>query len=1135
MVKPSIALKAAHSGGQNLFHSFQEFNVRNGQSVYFANPTDVRNILTRVTGNNISNIQGTLGVDGSANLFLMNPNGIVFGQNARLDVAGSFVGTTANAIGFGDRGFFSATNPENVLPLLTIQPSAFLFNQIAVSNIVVNSNAPSAPGSSFLGLRVPNGQNLLLLGGNVDIDGGQLNAFGGRVEIGAVAGVGAIGLNADDSFSFPVSIPRANVSFTNGSRVDVRLDTAGSIDITAGNVDVLNRSFLLAGIRSGYESPDSQAGNLTLNAIGRIQVGQTSLLGNLVSTNANGKGGDLNITAGSLFVTGGAELASSSFGQGNAGSVIIYVTDRIIFDGTSIDGQSPSGAFSTLEQGAIGRAGNVDITTGSLSVINGAQLDTNTNGQGNAGSIIIHATNRVSLDGRSSNGRSLSRVRSTVEKSGVGQGGNVDITTGSLLVTNGVQLQSGTSGQGNAGNVVIRADRVLFDNGFALSTVEKSGAGQGGNVSTVEKSGAGQGGNVDITTGSLSVINGAQLQSSTSGQGNAGSVVIHATDRVFFDGSNTAAFSRVEQEGVGRGGNVKISTGSLSVTNGAGLTASTFGRGDAGSVIIHARDHVSFDGISANGQFSGATSRVEQGGVGRGNNIEISAGSLSLTQGAQLQSGTFGTGRAGSIVVRVRDRVLLDGSAVSSAVQQSGVGQGGDIEISTGSLFLTHGAQLVAATLGQGNAGGVTIRASRSVLLTNTNPITGRSSAIFSRNFSATTGQGGRIRVTTPTLTIANGAVVDARTSTARPGGNVTINTGILNILNGGQITTSARSTGRSGNIALNADRITISGRDSTFARRQTQFPTATLNVGQGESGLFTNTDRNSTGRAGDINIRTRQLNIRDNAEVAVNSRGTGQAGNLTVSANNIRLDRGTLTAETRSTSKQDGANIRLQEIDRLLYLQDGSQISARAFDRANGGNVTINASNGFVIARTGANQNNDIIAKASGGNGGQVSITAQGILGLEQRPSTPANTTNDIDVSSDQGLQGTVTLNIPNVDPSRGLIELPIVPTDISNQIATACPTTAQEADRLGSFIVSGRGGIPPSPIDLLSEDNTLTEWVTPSAIHPHAQLLPVKTETAGAIVEAQGLALSPEGKVMLIAPAQASPSQPPSTCQQK
>ncbi|NEP01058.1 MAG: filamentous hemagglutinin N-terminal domain-containing protein [Symploca sp. SIO2E9] len=102
-----------------LFHSFSEFNVNEGERVYFNNPSGIDNILTRVTGSNLSNILGTLGVDGGANLFLLNPNGIVFGPNARLDIQGSFFGSTASGFKFADGSEFSATNPA-APPLLTI-------------------------------------------------------------------------------------------------------------------------------------------------------------------------------------------------------------------------------------------------------------------------------------------------------------------------------------------------------------------------------------------------------------------------------------------------------------------------------------------------------------------------------------------------------------------------------------------------------------------------------------------------------------------------------------------------------------------------------------------------------------------------------------------------------------------------------------------------------------------------------------------------------------------------------------------------------------------------------------------------------------------------------------------------------
>ena len=163
--------------GANLFHSFHQFNVGELQRVYFANPTGISNILTRVTGSNVSNILGTLGVNGGANLFFINPNGILFGNNARLDVAGSFVASTANSFVFGDRLEFSATNPQSPSALLTVNPSALFFNQLPARRIENRSIAPA--GDNIFGLRVPDGRSLLLAGGDIAINEGKLNAPGG--------------------------------------------------------------------------------------------------------------------------------------------------------------------------------------------------------------------------------------------------------------------------------------------------------------------------------------------------------------------------------------------------------------------------------------------------------------------------------------------------------------------------------------------------------------------------------------------------------------------------------------------------------------------------------------------------------------------------------------------------------------------------------------------------------------------------------------------------------------------------------------------------------------------------------------------------------------------------------------------
>lgn len=250
----------------NLFHSFLEFNIDEGQRVYFANPAAIANIFSRVTGSDPSDILGTLGVDGPANLFFLNPNGIIFGPNSSLNVQGSFAAITAGAIQFGDRGFFSASNPEAPSELLTVNPSAFFFNQIPAGNIVNQSVGFGA------GLQVPNGENLLLLGGNVTIDGGRLSAFGGRVNVGAVGGIGLVELDLEGGLSFPAILERANVTFTNGALVDVALDDRGDIVATGQNIILSERSILAAGIRLGLGDNNSQAGDIILDALDIVRI-----------------------------------------------------------------------------------------------------------------------------------------------------------------------------------------------------------------------------------------------------------------------------------------------------------------------------------------------------------------------------------------------------------------------------------------------------------------------------------------------------------------------------------------------------------------------------------------------------------------------------------------------------------------------------------------------------------------------------------------------------------------------------------------------------------------------------------------------------------------------------------------------
>ncbi|KYC37714.1 hypothetical protein WA1_04130 [Scytonema hofmannii PCC 7110] len=185
--------------GANLFHSFQEFNIGEGRGVYFANPDGINNILSRVTGGNASNIFGKLGVLGGANLFLLNPNGIVFGENASLDIQGSFVATTADAIEFGEQGNFSATQPQQSR-LLSIAPGALFFQQVRSQpgNIVNRGNL--AVGKDFtVAADNLDLQGQLLAGGNLNLQGTSIIELKNAEAKGNNVGIQAGSLNMSRS------------------------------------------------------------------------------------------------------------------------------------------------------------------------------------------------------------------------------------------------------------------------------------------------------------------------------------------------------------------------------------------------------------------------------------------------------------------------------------------------------------------------------------------------------------------------------------------------------------------------------------------------------------------------------------------------------------------------------------------------------------------------------------------------------------------------------------------------------------------------------------------------------------------------------------------------------------------------
>jgi large exoprotein involved in heme utilization and adhesion len=294
------------------------------------------------------------------------------------------------------------------------------------------------------------------------------------------------------------------------------------------------------------------------------------------------------------------------------------------------------------------------------------------------------------------------------------------------------------------------------------------------------------------------------------------------------------------------------------------------------------------------------------------------------------------------------------------------------------------------------------------------------------------------------------------------------------------------------------------------------------VNNGVLASGLFAQSE--GAGVAGNVTVNTPQLSVRDGGRVTVSS-PFGQAGNLTIHANSLRLNQGQLTAETGISSIEGGANINLQNLDGL-WMTNESLISAQAFGNANGGNITIDTTFLLTLPPEGAN-GSDIIAKADQGNGGNITISGQGIFGIQERPAIAGNRSNDIDASSQFGSPGNVTLNIP-LDPSRGLTELPSNFVDPTGQIVQGCPAVGKNGG--SRFVVTGRGGVPPTPDDVLTLDTVLDDLgtlVEDTQMQGKEEMETVQNQVPNRIIEAQGWVKTADGQIILVAE---SPNATPS-----
>ena len=572
----NITANLGQQHGTNLFHSFDQFNVGTNETATFTGPSSIDNIISRVTGGDISTIDGTLASDiDGANVFLINPAGFIFGANASLDLSGSLHISSGDYLRFADEQQFF-TGPDGDITLSVAAPTAFGFLDSAHGAIQIQGSR----------LNLPSENALSLVGGEINIaEQGLISIEQGTVQLVGIEGSGEMDIalgETNDVMDF------ADIRI----QADINVDGEGGGHIgLQGNNIVLENAELLSRTLG-----DGVAKDIRLRSTGTVMMDNATFA---TSTSGAADTGDVVVMAKAIELRNGGRIRSLTTGGGQAGTVHVEAEQLLV---NRDNAERLTGILSSAQSESSGNAGDILIESKDIKLLNGGVIRSSTFGEADAGTIRIETEQLlVNRD----NAERFTGISSGAQPDSKGDAGKIEIMAKVIKLLNGGVIRSSTFGEGDAGTIRIETEQLL---------VNRDNATRFTGISSGAKSPSkGNAGDIMVAAKTIELHNGGVIRSTTFSIGKAGAVRIDG-ERLLVSRDNTKIASDARSDSSGEAGEVVVVARVIELSH-EGVITTESQSGGGGQITLQAASLLHL-------QDSKITSTVADGS-GDGGNIQI--------------------------------------------------------------------------------------------------------------------------------------------------------------------------------------------------------------------------------------------------------------------------------------------------------------------------------------------------------------------------------------------------------------------------------------------------------------------------------------------------------------------------------